>query len=119
MHVAELWRYPVKSMAGERLNCAAIGPLGVEGDRIVHVEDSRGRFVTSRTHPRLLGHHARLSDSGEPVVDDVLWNQPEVLRQVIDIAGAGAKLVRDESAQRFDILPLLIATDGAITAFGR
>jgi uncharacterized protein YcbX len=27
--------------------------------------------------------------------------------------------VRDESAARFDILPLLVATDGAIAAFGR
>ncbi len=29
------------------------------------------------------------------------------------------KLVRDESLDRFDILPLLVATDGAIAAFGR
>jgi hypothetical protein len=34
------------------------------------------------------------------------------------IAGPGARLVRDESADRFDILPLLVATDGAIAAFG-
>jgi uncharacterized protein YcbX len=119
MKIIELWRYPVKSMAGERLQCATLGPLGIEGDRVVHVEDSRGRFVTSRTHPRLLGHHAELNASGEPVVDNVLWSEPEALRQVIEIAGLGAKLVRDESAQRFDILPLLVATDGAITAFGR
>ena len=34
------------------------------------------------------------------------------------IAGPGARLVRDDSADRFDILPLLVATDGAIAAFG-
>jgi uncharacterized protein YcbX len=34
------------------------------------------------------------------------------------IVGAGAKLIRDDGADRFDILPLLIATDGAIEAFG-
>jgi hypothetical protein len=38
---------------------------------------------------------------------------------VIEIAGPDAHLVRDDSAQRFDILPLLVATDGSITAFGR
>jgi len=119
MHVAELWRYPVKSMAGERLECATLGPLGIEGDRVVHVEDSSGRFITSRTHPQLLGHHARLGPSGEPVVDDVLWSEPQVQQQVIEIAGPDAKLVRDDSAQRFDILPLLVATDGSIRAFGR
>ena len=38
MKVAEIWRYPVKSMAGERLGRARIGALGIEGDRVVHVE---------------------------------------------------------------------------------
>lgn len=37
----------------------------------------------------------------------------------MDIAGPGAKLVRFEGAERFDVLPLLIATDGAIAAFGQ
>ncbi|HSS96053.1 MAG TPA: MOSC N-terminal beta barrel domain-containing protein [Terriglobales bacterium] len=119
MNVLELWRYPVKSMAGERLQCATLGPLGVEGDRVVHVEDSRGRFITSRTHPRLLGHHAKLGVSGEPEIDDKPWTEPEVLRRIIEIGGPDARLVRDDSAQRFDILPLLVATDGSIAAFGR
>ena len=119
MNVAELWRYPVKSMAGEKLECATLGPVGIEGDRVVHVEDSGGRFITARTHPQLLGHHARLDSSDEPKVDDLLWSDPQVLRQVVNIAGPGAHLVRDESAQRFDILPLLVVTDGAIAAFGR
>lgn len=30
MKVAQIWRYPVKSMAGERLEQARIGPLGIE-----------------------------------------------------------------------------------------
>jgi uncharacterized protein YcbX len=117
MNVAKLWRYPVKSMAGERLDRATIGPLGIKGDRMVQVENARGRFVTARSHPKLLGHRAALDASGEPLVDGVPWNDPRVLRQVIEIAGEGAKLVRDESARRFDILPLLVATDGAIAAF--
>lgn len=32
-HVEELFRYPVKSMAGERLETAALGWHGIEGDR--------------------------------------------------------------------------------------
>ena len=35
------------------------------------------------------------------------------------MVGAGARLVRNEHEARFDILPLLVATDGAIAAFGR
>ena len=46
------------------------------------------------------------------------WDSPEVAAEVVDIAGPGAKLVRYEGAERFDVLPLLVATDGAIAAFG-
>jgi len=68
MYVAELWRYPVKSMAGERLRKVNLTPLGLDGDRIVHVENARGRVVTARTHPKLLGHRAVLDAQGEPDV---------------------------------------------------
>lgn len=118
MKIAEIWRYPVKSMGGEKIDHAVLTALGIPGDRVVHVEDAHGHFITSRTHPRLLGHHATLDASGKPLVDGVLWTEPEVLREVVDIAGPGARLVHDESSQRFDILPLLVATDGAIQAFG-
>jgi hypothetical protein len=118
MKVAEIWRYPVKSMAGERLNRAIIGSLGIEGDRIVHVEDVHGRVITARTHSRLLGHRGALNESGEAVVDGRLWATPEVGGEIVEIVGPGARLVRDESVDRFDVLPLLVATDGAIAAFG-
>jgi uncharacterized protein len=119
MKVGQIWRYPVKSMAGEQLERARIGPLGIEGDRVVHVEDGDGRVITARTHHRLLGHHARLNDSGEPVVDGLPWRDPKVRTDVEDIVGPGASLVRDDSSDRFDVLPLLVATDGAIASFGR
>ena len=31
MKIIEIWRYPVKTMAGEKLNRIGIGPLGIEG----------------------------------------------------------------------------------------
>jgi uncharacterized protein YcbX len=118
VYVAEIWRYPVKSMAGERLDHVEVGPLGLQGDRIVHVEDRRGRIVTARTHPRLLGCRASLDHAGEPRVNGRVWTEASVGAAVERIVGGGARLVRDESAGRFDILPLLVATDGAIAAFG-
>jgi len=118
MKLTEIWRYPVKTMAGEKLQQARLGPLGIEGDRIVHVENAEQRVITSRSHPRCLGHKATLGPDGEPLVDGRAWNSPEVKADVVEIAGPGARLMRDESAERFDILPLLIATDGAIAAFG-
>lgn len=118
MHVAEIWRYPVKSMAGERIKTTELGVLGMAGDRIVHVEKRDGRVVTARTHPRLLGLHARLEGAGDPAVDGRRWTDPIVFAAVRAIVGDGARLVRDESARRFDVLPLLVATDGAIAEFG-
>jgi hypothetical protein len=52
------------------------------------------------------------------LVDRRRWDSQEVAAEVVDIAGPGAKLVRYEGAERFDVLPLLVATDGAIAAFG-
>ena len=42
----------VKTMAAEQLQRVGIGPLGIEGDRVMHVEDAGGRLITSRSHPR-------------------------------------------------------------------
>lgn len=117
MSVAELWRYPVKSLAGERLERAVIGRDGIGGDRVVHVEDGRGRVVTSRTHPMLLGLHATLGDDGEPRVEGELWTSDEA-RRAIRLAAAEeqATLAAHGGRDGFDVLPLLVATDGAIAA---
>jgi hypothetical protein len=118
MHLTEIWRYPVKTMGGERLSRLRLGPLGVDGDRVVHVEDARGRVVTSRTHPRFLAHEGKLGPDGDPLVDGRPWRDPEVAADVVAIAGKGAHLVRFDGPERFDVLPLLVVTDGAIAAFG-
>jgi uncharacterized protein YcbX len=118
MRVAELWRYPVKSMAGERLDQATLTPDGIAGDRVVHVADARGRTVTARTHPRLLAHNGRLGPGGEPLVDGRPWTSEEAGEAVRAAVGDGAQLVRWDGPERFDVLPLLVATDGAIAALG-
>src|SRR5271168_1639353 len=119
MYVKELWRFPVKSMAGERLERAAIGPLGIAGDRIVHVRGADGRVVTSRTHHRLLGLKGTTGSDGQPLVNGEPWNSARARALVEEAAGADAHLALYEGPRRFDVLPLLVATDGAIEAFGR
>ncbi|MBM3759963.1 MAG: hypothetical protein FJW36_06915 [Acidobacteria bacterium] len=37
MYLKELWRYPVKSMAGEKLQQVELTPLGLAGDREILV----------------------------------------------------------------------------------
>ncbi|MBI3209732.1 MAG: MOSC N-terminal beta barrel domain-containing protein [Candidatus Solibacter usitatus] len=119
MYVKEIWRYPVKSMAGEPLDVAHLSAVGLAGDRLVQVYDGQGRVVTARSHPGLLGRRATLDPRGEPLVDGRSWIDPTVLAEVRQIAGPQARLMRNESSERFDVLPLLVATDGAIAAFGR
>ena len=114
MRIAELWRYPVKSMAGESLQVVDVRETGIVGDRVVHVINAVGRTVTSRTKPKLLGYRATLGADGEPLVDGRPWHGLDVR----GAAGSDARLVRNAGVERFDILPLLVATDGAIAAFG-
>jgi MOSC domain-containing protein len=118
MRLSEIWRYPVKSLGGEQLTQADVGYEGIPGDRLVHVEDSRGRVVTARARPRLLVHRATLGPNGMPLVDGRIWASSEVADDIEAAAGAGTRLVRDDSLERFDVLPLLVATDGAISSLG-
>jgi MOSC domain-containing protein len=76
MHVAERWRYPVKSLAGELLDSVEISAGGIPGDRVVQVHDAEGRIVTARTAPRLLGLTATLGPMNEPLVDGRPWTPP-------------------------------------------
>ena len=67
--VTELWRFPVKSMQGEPLATATIGPGGIEGDRSWGVVSADGRHVLSaKTVPALLFASASVVDGGDVAV---------------------------------------------------
>jgi len=118
MYIKELWRFPVKSMAGERLTQVHLGELGLEGDRKVLVRGATGRLLTSRTHHQLLGLRGTLGADGQALISGYLWNSAEALALVRNAVGPGAELIYYDGPARFDILPLLVATDGAIAEFG-
>ena len=65
--VQELWRYPVKSMVGEQLERATIGPLGLPGDRGWALRDeSAGEIRGGKKLPALMRCTARyLREPGE------------------------------------------------------
>ena len=53
--VAEVWRYPVKSMRGERIDAGDVAEAGFAGDRGYAVVDPATGKVGSAKHPRLWG----------------------------------------------------------------
>jgi uncharacterized protein YcbX len=118
LHVAGLWRYPVKSLAGESLTVATLTPEGIPGDRVVHVCGPEG-VRTARRHHRLLGLAATLGSDARPRIDGHPWDGPDALALIRNAAGDDAWLEAHEGPERFDILPLLVATDGAVATFGR
>jgi uncharacterized protein YcbX len=65
MRVLELWRYPVKSLGGERVDAADVGAEGLAGDRRWALFDlDTGFGLTARRVPELLFASARLADDG-------------------------------------------------------
>jgi uncharacterized protein YcbX len=119
MQLAEIWRYPVKSMAGEPLDEVELRLDGLVGDRVVHVEDGDGEVLTARKYPQLLGHRAVLGADGQPNVDGRPWRDRSIAEAVLRATSSRGSLHRYDGLERFDVLPLLVATDGAIAQFGR
>jgi len=114
MHVSEIWRYPVKSLKGERLEETEITKLGIPGDRqVVVVRQINGRFLTSRVRPKLLALQGGMSVQGTATINGHRWDSPEALRLVTEAAGEPVSLAEVPAPQAFDVLPLLVATDGA------
>ena len=61
LRVAELWRFPVKSLQGERLDSVHVGSDGLAGDRRFAIYDlATGFGLTARRVPELLFASARL-----------------------------------------------------------
>lgn len=63
MHIAALYRYPVKSLGGQSVAQAAVEPLGLAGDRRWMIVDPDGRFLTRRQIP----HLARIAAHPHPL----------------------------------------------------
>jgi MOSC domain-containing protein len=65
LRVTELWRYPVKSLQGERLDAAMVTGKGLDGDRRYAIFDlDTGLGLTARRVPELLFASASLTADG-------------------------------------------------------
>jgi uncharacterized protein len=92
--VKEIWRYPVKSMAGERMKRANVSARGIYGDRGWAIRDEKaGEIRNARKLPALL--HCTAVYLHEPNADDAPPAQitlPDGTTFRSDSAEAGARL---------------------------
>lgn len=112
--IAELWRYPVKSMAGLRLETAAVTFNGIAGDREYAFvrTGARGNFpwMTAREMPEMLRYQPEVAAGGGIAVRGpagaVRAVEDEALRQELEArSGRGLFLLRDYRGS-FDAAPL-------------
>lgn len=62
VRIAQIWRFPVKSLQGEQLSSAELGGEGVTGDRRYAIFDAETGFgLTGRREPALLFGRASLA----------------------------------------------------------
>lgn len=104
--VVEIRRFAVKSMQGEVLDAAPIGPLGIEGDRTHAVLDATTGRVASAKHPRqwgrLLDHTAIWLGSAVEItlVDGttVRSDDPDADRRLTEAIGRPVRLASAPAA---------------------
>ena len=116
MHVSELWRYPVKSLRGERLQRAELLRDGLSGDRLTRVIGPDGSKITGRTARGLLGLQGGIDHDGEPLVDGRRWDSTPARAAIARAAGEGALLA--PLGRHFDAVPIHVVTDGAVAELG-
>lgn len=121
--VERLWRYPIKSTGGERLDHVAVESRGVLGDRLWAVRDAAGRFGSGKNtrrfrrmpgllllgsrYPDGLGEPQLLDPAGEPVADSDAYLRAYLRRDDVALAPEG-------EVSHFDQLPLSVLTTATL-----
>ena len=105
VQIAELWRYPVKSLQGERLDAVAVTADGLEGDRRFAIYDvESGLGLTARRVPELLFASARMRADGTAEIALPDGSLAEGDNMLSDWLGRSVSLrsVATEAARRYE-----------------
>jgi uncharacterized protein YcbX len=119
--VERLWRYPVKSTGGERLDHVLVEPRGLLGDRLWAVRDANGKFGSGKNTRRFrrmpglvqLGSRHRserpqlLGPDGQPVADSDAYLRAYLGRDDVMLA-------REGEISHFDQLPVSVLTTATL-----
>jgi uncharacterized protein YcbX len=121
--VAEIWRYPVKSMAGERLDSCLVTDTGLEGDRRWALVDGTpnraGKLYTNTQDARLMTYKARLAGQGVEVSTPAGGSRHLDDQFVAELAGVVSRplTLRDHSGINFDDSHVLVVNLATVAAF--
>lgn len=121
--MSEIWRYPVKSMAGERLDSVALAETGLEADRRWALVDGAanraGKLFTATEDKHLMTYRAQMSGHGVEVVTpggEVRGLDAELVSGIARESGRPLSL-RDRAGANFDDSPVLIVNLSTVAAF--
>ena len=121
--VAEIWRYPVKSMAGERLDSCLVAETGLDGDRSWALVDGRpnraGKPLTVREAELLLTYRPRLAGNTVQVLTPAGDTRRLDDRLVADLAAATSRplTLREGAGLNYDDSPVLVVNLATVAAF--
>lgn len=122
--VAELYRYPVKSMGGERVASAAVDRDRLHGDRTYAVHDADGKLGSGKATRRfrridgLLDFHARY-DGDVPVLTfpdgrDLRGDDPTMDTALAARLGLPCTLATEDAWTHLDAAPVHVITTSAL-----
>ena len=127
--VGQLWRYPVKSLVGERLNSVEIDARGVLADRLWSVRDEDGKFGSGKTTRRFRRMDGLLElsaayDGDLPVVTFPdgrrIRADDECMAAALSAhVGRPVKLGREMTVSHFDEGPVHVITEASLAELGR
>jgi uncharacterized protein len=92
--VKQIWRYAVKSMAGEEIPSCNVGPLGIPADRGWAIRDeASGEITNGKNIPLLMQCEARYREPpGDDGVPHVLMRFPDGVELTSDLPDVNARL---------------------------
>lgn len=92
--VKQIWRYAVKSMAGEQLESCAVGTLGIPADRGWAIRDeTTGEITTGSRLPLLMQCEARYCESPRNgSIPHVVMHFPNGVELASDVSDVNARL---------------------------
>jgi len=121
--VMEIWRYPVKSMAGERLESCLVTADGLEGDRrwaLIDWSPNRaGKWFNIKQHSALMTYRSRLVDGTVEVLapDGSSVRLDGDLVRRFEAESSRPLELRDLAGGNFDDSQVLIVNLASVEAF--